>query len=107
MRIDGEFDMTIKLARKTATRSQRGFSMLDVLVAIIVLATGLLALAALQGAITRNGANARARAQIAAFTESVIDRMRFAGYNTVAPSSTIAEGDEIDPSTACTGNLTL
>ena len=99
--------MTIKLAGKTGTRPQFGFSMIDVLVAIIVLATGLLALAALQGAITRNGANARARAQVASFTESVVDSMRFAGYNTAAPSGTIATGTVITPRTSCSGTLTL
>ena len=81
--------------------------MLDVLVAIVVLATGLLALAALQGALTRNGADARARSQMAAYTESLVDRMRFAGYTTAAPSTTFAAGDTITPSSSCSGSLTL
>jgi len=74
--------------------------MIDVLVAIVVLATGLLALAALQGALTRNGADSRARSQVAAYTESVIDRMRFAGYDAVVPG-TITTGLAITPATAC------
>jgi len=89
------------------TRGALGFSMIDVLVAIVVLATGLLALAALQGALTRNGADARARSQVAAFTESVLDRMRFAGYTIVAPSTAIPTGTTIAPSSSCSGALTL
>ncbi|HEX7917238.1 type IV pilus modification protein PilV [Rudaea sp.] len=58
-----------------------GFSMIDVLIAIVVLSTGLLALALLQGALTRNSADARARSQIAAYAEGLIDQMRASGYS--------------------------
>jgi type IV pilus modification protein PilV len=97
----------MKFSAMNCSSRQSGFSMIDVLVAIIVLATGLLALAVLQGAITRNGVDARARSQVAAFTESVVDRMRSSGYDTVSPSTSIATGTVITPLTACTGTLTL
>ncbi len=97
--------MTISTANVSTARSDRGFSMIDVLVAIVVLATGLLALAALQGALTRNGADSRARSQVAAYTESVVDRMRFAGYDTVVPG-TITTGQTITPSGSCTVGTT-
>ena len=74
-----------------STRRQAGFSMIDVLVAIVVLATGLLALAALQGAMTRNSADARARSQIAAYSEGLIDQLRSAGYSTVGASGGTAQ----------------
>jgi len=96
--------MTIRQIDVTSIRG-RGFSMIDVLVAIVVLATGLLALAALQGALTRNGADARARSQIAAYTESVLDRMRFAGYDAVAPG-TITTGQTITPGSTCASGAT-
>ncbi len=107
MRTDGVNQMTVRQNSFKMTGASRGFSMLDVLVAIVVLATGLLALAALQGALTRNGADARARSQMAAYTESLVDRMRFAGYTTAAPSTTFAAGDTITPSSSCSGSLTL
>lgn len=64
-----------------------GFSMIDVLIAIIVLATAMLALAALQGAVTRNSADARARSQIAAFSEGLIEQMRRSGYDTIVTAT--------------------
>lgn len=83
--------MIIGRIKLTSGRSA-GFSMIDVLVAIIVLATALLALAALQGALTRNSADARSRSQIAAYSEGLIDQMRTDGYDnivtaTVTPSN--------------------
>ncbi len=68
----------------TSYRHHGGFSMIDVLVAIVVLATALLALAALQGALTRNSADAKARAQIAAYSEGIIDQLRSTGYASIA-----------------------
>jgi type IV pilus modification protein PilV len=97
--------MNIRQIGFTAAAGGRGFSMIDVLVAIVVLATGLLALAALQGALTRNGADSRARSQVAAYTESVIDRMRFAGYDAVVPG-TITTGQTITPAGSCSAGST-
>jgi type IV pilus modification protein PilV len=105
MRTDGGNEMTVRQRKLTMIRKSRGLSMLDVLVAIVVLATGLLALAALQGALTRNGADSRTRSQIAAYTQSIIDRMRFAGYDAVVPG-TVTSGQTISPGT-CSGTLTL
>lgn len=69
----------------TAIRSfnsrQRGFSLIDAMIAAVVLATGLLALAALQANITRNTADARARSQIVAFVEEIVERQRAYGVN--------------------------
>src|SRR5690242_5420889 len=97
MHTDGGDHMTIGQYKSRTTPRQAGFSMLDVLVAIVVLATGLLALAALQGAMTRNGVDSRARSQIGAYTQSVIERMRFLGYDLAAPSTIFAQGDTITP----------
>jgi type IV pilus modification protein PilV len=84
--------MTFRQIKLATPRGDLGFSMIDVLIAIVVLATGLLALAALQGAMTRNSADARARSQIAAYAEGVIDQLRSGGYDNIA-------GATITPST--------
>jgi len=72
---------------KRTTVGSAGFSMIDVLVAIVVLATALLALAALQGALTRNNADARARSQVVAFSEGLIDQLRSGGYDAIASAT--------------------
>ena len=73
--------------RCVAAPSEAGFSMIDVLVAIVVLATALLALAALQGGLTRNAADSRARSQIAAYAEGLMDEMRSSGYSSIASAT--------------------
>ncbi|WP_374607454.1 prepilin-type N-terminal cleavage/methylation domain-containing protein [Thermomonas sp.] len=45
-------------------RTGSGFSLIEVMVAVVILATGLLALAALQGALARNSSDAKARAAV-------------------------------------------
>lgn len=54
----------------------RGFSLIEVLIAILVLSTGMLALAALQSGITRNGVSAKARSQAVAAATDVLDLIR-------------------------------
>jgi Tfp pilus assembly protein PilV len=83
--------MTTNQGKPISAPASSGFSMIDVLVAIVVTATALLALAALQGALTRNAADARARSQIAAYTEGLIDQLRSSGYSSIASgTSTIS-----------------
>jgi type IV pilus modification protein PilV len=79
--------MSINQISRIMTRSQSGFSMIDVLVAIIVLATGLLALGVLQAALTRNGVDARTRTQVAAYAQGLMDQMRGAGYDAFSAPS--------------------
>jgi len=59
-------------------RSERnhGFSLIEVLIAILVLSTGMLALAALQSGITRSGVSAKARSQAVAAATDVLDLIR-------------------------------
>lgn len=80
--------MTIIQAKHTMALRSRGFSMIDVLVAIVVLATGLLALAALQGAVTRSASDARARGQVAAYAEGLIDQLRASGFAGIPDGTT-------------------
>lgn len=62
-------------------RGQTGFSLIDALIAAVVLGIGLLALAALQASVTRNAADSRARSQIMAFVEQIVERQRAYGVS--------------------------
>ena len=57
-------------------RNVRGFSLIEVMIAVIVLAVGLLSLAALQGELFRAGAEAKARANAATIAQQVIEDAR-------------------------------
>lgn len=72
--------MTI-YSRKKVTE---GFSLLEVLIAVIVLATGLLALASLQAKLTSNSSDSKARSRIVALMTGVIDQERASGYSSIA-----------------------
>lgn len=60
-----------KLNRKTG-----GFSLIEVLIAVLVLATGMLALAALQSALIRNSVDAKNRSQAMSIAVDTIERVR-------------------------------
>lgn len=57
-------------------RRFRGFSLIEVMVAVVVLATGLLAMAALQSALARNSADAKARTAVMAALTSRMSQIR-------------------------------
>jgi prepilin-type N-terminal cleavage/methylation domain-containing protein len=80
-------------------RFQRGLSLIEVMIAVLVLSTGLMALAALQGALSRNAADARARSQVAAFVDLVTERYRSAGgganFASVAATNQVWTADEV------------
>ncbi len=70
-----------------------GFTLIEVLVAVVILATGLLALAALQSTLARNAADARARSQVASFAEEIMERERVAGYDAIPSTAVYSAGD--------------
>ena len=78
-----------------AGHRSRGFSLLEVMIAVVVLATGLLALAALQGSLTRSSADAKVRGRVAAMLSARMDELRASGYGTIAtaPSLTSTTAD--------------
>lgn len=81
-----------------ARRMQSGFSLIDALIAAVVLSIGLLALAALQASVTRNAADSRARTQIMAFVEQVVERQRAFGVSgnfALVPVLSLWSADEV------------
>jgi prepilin-type N-terminal cleavage/methylation domain-containing protein len=80
----------------------RGFSLIEVMIAVVVLATGLLALAALQGKLTNSSAEAKVRGRVAAMLATRMDELRTGGYGTLvpegaAPPATSTSADACDP----------
>jgi prepilin-type N-terminal cleavage/methylation domain-containing protein len=61
-----------------------GFSLIEVLIAVIVLSTGMLALGALQMNLTASGADAKARSRVASLLSSTLDDARANGYDNIA-----------------------
>src|SRR5687768_6971106 len=67
--------------------ASRGFSLLEVLIAVVVLSVGLLALAALQGRLTQASSEAKVRGRVAAMLSARMDALRSGGYGTINPGA--------------------
>lgn len=82
----------IKFKNSTHPRPTGGFSLIEVMVAVVILATGLLALAALQGSLTRASAEAKVRGRVAAMLTARMEELRL-------QSGGLADGTVTTPST--------
>lgn len=107
----------MRVCRHPGPLRQCGFSLIEVLVTLVVLAIGLLSLAALQIATLKNNNSALSRFEATTLAYEILDRMRAnrtpalqgnydVALNAAAPScSTIASCDLRDWLTALAGNL--
>lgn len=81
-------------------RRGAGFSLIEILIAVVILATGLLALTALQGRLAQASAEAKVRSRVASLLSSRMDELRAAQYESIPP----AAGLDSDTGTAtCAG----
>lgn len=95
----------MQLRRMTGAKRLQGFTLLEVLVAMVVLSVGLLGLSGLQTTGLRNNHSAFLRSQATLVTHDVIDRMRANRDSALAGNYDIDYGS--DPvSVSCTGNCT-
>lgn len=62
--------------RAPTARSQKGVSLIEVMVSVLVLGVALLGIAAMQATALRNGQSSLERSQIVAYSYSAIDAMR-------------------------------
>jgi len=63
-------------ARRHAAFASRGVSLLEVLIAVLILAIGLLGVAALQASALRNSQSSLERSQAVIYTYTILDSMR-------------------------------
>jgi prepilin-type N-terminal cleavage/methylation domain-containing protein len=75
--------------------SQRGFNFMELLIAIVVFAVGMLALAQFQGSLTRSAADANARTMAYNIAEEIIEHRRGFGSLASDPGSGIPAFEEI------------
>ena len=64
-----------------------GFSLIEILVAVVILATGLLALTALQGRLAQASADAKVRSRVASLLTSRMDELRASQYSVIPPAA--------------------
>ncbi|MET0013111.1 MAG: type IV pilus modification protein PilV [Sedimenticola sp.] len=82
-------------------RSQKGFTLMEVLVTLVILSVGLLGLAGLQGYSLRNSNSAYLRTQASVLAYTMIDRMRsnpsgsYASYSTDTAVTQSCEGSTV------------
>lgn len=79
----------------TVHRHQRGDSLIEVLVSMVILGLGLLGLAGMQVVSIKNNANANLRSQAAIYASEAIDRMRANLPNAINGDYNIALNDPV------------
>lgn len=81
----------MKLPKKSG-QAISGFSLIEVLIAVLVLATGMLALAALQSSLVRNSADAKNRSQAMSSAIDVVERVRQSAAKNMTDYNSVVVG---------------
>ena len=81
--------------KKMKLIKQRGFSLIEVLIAIVIFAVGMLALAALQGALSRSASDANLRTTAVNIAERTIEDLRGFGRIDTDPAGLILAYEDI------------
>jgi type IV pilus assembly protein PilV len=76
--------------------NEQGFTMIEVLVALVILSVGLIGLAALQTGGLRNNNSAVIRSQAVLAAEDILDRMRANRTGALGENYDIGLGDSVD-----------
>lgn len=74
--------------KTTSSRNAQGFSLIEVMIAVVILSFGLLALAALQGSLFRAGADSKARANATAIAQQVVENAKTFAFVSSPPGYT-------------------
>lgn len=88
--------------RNSTIHSRQGFSLIEVLLAVVILSFGLLSLATLQGALFKASAEAKAQSVALALAAEKLDYFR--GYKTTAAFQAFADGSDT-PTTPDTNDI--
>ncbi|MDO8768192.1 MAG: type IV pilus modification protein PilV [Burkholderiaceae bacterium] len=95
-----------KRDRKLSTRQQQtGFSLLEVLIAFIILSLGMLGAVGMQAAAMQSNKETRSQSVAASFARELADKMR--GNHTVAIKTAAADNPYLKPETTLTGLATF
>ncbi len=81
-------------------RTLGGFSIVEALITVLILSTGLIALAKFNGTITQDSAHAKNRTEAANFAQAKLEELR--NYQTLTDFDAIADGADV-PSTGMVG----
>jgi type IV pilus modification protein PilV len=76
------------------SRNRRGFTIVEILVAVIVLSIGVLALAGTLGTITRMMSNGQQKTRAATVAASILDSLRNKAYFSIPKCSGLSSGSE-------------
>ncbi len=99
-----------RLHRSAHMNKNAGFTLIEVLIAMLVLGVGLLGLAGLQASSLRNNQSAYNRSQATELAYDLADRMRaniagIATYTAMLPTDAAAQANCVTVSTTCTTNV--
>lgn len=100
--------MTQRLSSPSNKRSQRGFTLIEVLIAALVLSVGLLGLAGLQGIAQKLGYSAYQRSQAASLAYEIADAIRANAKNASQYEKiAMTTADDCDPNLSRVNNDTV